>query len=201
MQLKTGLVISALCLLATPAWAGGPLGISEIRGGVMMDDVELYSHFPIWAVPRPESFNFANVDTASIDVLWETPNLGFNKPDWGYWSFLLNPRPELGIDLNLKHESMAHASLNWHAPLFDTPFFIDGELGGVVHNGTLTGAVAPMRNLGCRALFYWSIDIGYQINENWNIMATEQHASQDGLCGWSNNQGLNYEGIRIGYKF
>ena len=38
-------------------------------------------------------------------------------------------------------------------------------------------------------------------NENWNIMATEQHASQDGLCGWSNNQGLNYEGIRIGYKF
>jgi len=177
-------------------------GISELRAGVMMDDIELYST-PVYIVPRPESFHLDNIGTLSADVLYDTPDLSrfFTKPDLGGWNWLLSPRPTFGIDLDLKHESMVHASLNWHIPVADTPFFVETELGAALHNGALTDAVPPMRNLGCRALFYWSLNIGYQLTDHWNLLATEQHASQDGLCGWHNNQGINYDGVRLSYKF
>jgi hypothetical protein len=184
---------AALCLCTTPVLAQG-MGISELRGGLAVDDVELFSHAPIWAVPHLETIKLSNLDTASFDVI-------FTSPDIDAFKWIGSPRPVLGADLNIRHESMIHASLNWHIPVFNSGFFIEPELGAAVHNGTLTGAVAPMRDLGCRALFYWSVNLGYQIDPHWDILATEQHASQDGICGWTNNQGLNYESIRIGYKF
>jgi len=202
MLASKALLTTAICLLASPAFAG-PMGISEIRGGAMIDDVELYSTAPIWAVPRLETIHLENLDTMSFDVLFDSPDLSsvVAKPDIGWFNWLLDPRPLVGVDVNFKHESMAHVALNWHVPVGDTGIFIEPELGAAIHNGALSGAVAPMRNLGCRALFYWGVNIGYQINDNWSIMATEHHGSQDGLCGWTLNQGLNYEGIRVGFKF
>ncbi len=80
-------------------------------------------------------------------------------------------------------------------------FFAEAELGGAIHNGALSGATPPMRDLGCRELFFWSVGVGYRLNEHWNLMATEQHGSQWGLCGWDNNQGINYLGVRLGYRY
>jgi hypothetical protein len=79
--------------------------------------------------------------------------------------------------------------------------FLEGELGGALTDAALKGATPPFRNVGCSELFYWSINLGYRIDEHWDVMATEQHASQAGLCGNHLNQGLNYDGIRIGYRF
>jgi hypothetical protein len=61
--------------------------------------------------------------------------------------------------------------------------------------------VAPARNLGCRTLFYWSINVGYEISDRLDLNLTQQHASQAGLCGVTTNQGINYIGMRLGYKF
>jgi len=210
-----GIVAAAfLALAAVPAVADDlqydsdlakALGISEIRAGVMMDDVELYSRVPIWFVPQPDTFHTENIDTISGDVVFNTPDLsGFlAKPDIGWFNWLINPRPVVGFDLNFKHESVIHASLNWHIPIGDTGIFIEPEVGGSLNNAVLDATKRPpgWRDVGCNALIYWSLNIGYQINEHWNIMATEQHSSHDGLCEWVHNQGINYEGIRIGYKF
>jgi hypothetical protein len=210
MKSIAGLAALLLGALTGPALAGDiyasdlakAYGISEIRAGVMIDDVELYGA-PIYVVPHFDTIKLGNLNTLSVDVLFDTPDVSsfFTKSDLGGFNWLLSPRPTLGVDLNFKHESMIHASLNWHIPVGDTGFFVEPEVGGAIHDGTLTGAVAPYRNLGCRALFYWSINVGYQIDPHWNIIGTEQHASQDGLCGWTENQGLNYDGIRLSYKF
>jgi lipid A 3-O-deacylase len=168
-------------------------GLSEFRAGAMMDDVELHGP-PSWIIPVIPTISVGNLDTASFDLL-------FRSPDVGAFEWIGSPRPVVGVDLDMRHESMVHAALNWHWDVPKSQMFIEGELGGAIHNGALSGATPPFRNLGCRELFYWSINIGYKINDHWDIMATEQHASQDGICGWDNNQGLNYDGIRVGYRF
>lgn len=193
MQPVRCLLALVLCSCASPALAQR-LGIAELRGGLMIDDVELVSQAPFWTVPHFETISLSNLDTVAFDVL-------FTSPEVDAFRWIGAPRPVLGLDLNLRHESMVHASFNWHLPVGNTGFFAEAELGGALHNGMLTGATPPLRNLGCRALFYWSVNLGYQIDENWSVMATEQHASQFGLCGWTVNQGINYEGIRVGYKF
>jgi hypothetical protein len=78
---------------------------------------------------------------------------------------------------------------------------LEGELGGALTDAAPRGATPPLRNVGCSELFYWSINLGYRIDDHWDVMATEQHASQAGLCGDHLNQGVNYDGIRIGYRF
>jgi lipid A 3-O-deacylase len=203
MRLIGCLLAALIGLGVAPALAQGPakgpaemarsLGVLELRGGAMIDDVELYG-LPYAVVPIVSSWSLDNLHTASFDVL-------FRSPEVDAFRWIGSPRPVIGADVNFTHESMLHAGLNWHIPIFNTGAFIEPELGGAIHNGALTGAVAPYRNLGCRALFFWSLSIGYQIDEHWDITATEQHGSQYGICGWDNNRGLNYDGIRIGYKF
>lgn len=191
--MKFVVCLAVALAVATPAFAGD-LGISELRAGVMIDDFELHSTAPIWWVPYPSTINIDNLDTLSFDVLFRTPKIGA-------FQWMGSPRPVVGVDLNFKHESMVHAALNWHLPIAQTGFFAEAELGGALHDGQLKDQTAPFRNLGCPALFYIGFNVGYQISDHWNIMATEQHASQGGICGWTDNQGLNYTGVRLGYKF
>jgi hypothetical protein len=176
------------------ALAGDPASVlSEIRAGAMVDDVELHTG-PVYIVPVIPTISLGNLDTASFDVL-------FKSPDLGAFEWLGSPRPVVGADLNFRHESMVHAALNWHVDVPKSRLFVEGELGGAVTNAAKSGAIAPFRNVGCSQLFYWSINLGYKIDDHWDIMATEQHASQGGLCGDHLNQGLNYDGIRVGYRF
>ena len=201
MRLSGYLMAALLCLSAAPALAQGlsgktvdmarGLGITELRGGAMIDDVELYGP-PVYIVPVPDSLSFSNLSVVNLDALFVSPDM---------FKWIGSPRPTLGITYDFTHESMVHASLNWHLPVANTGLFVETEFGAAVHNGALSGATKPFRNLGCRALFYWSASIGYNFDDHWSIMATEQHGSQGGICTWQNNWGLNYDGIRIGYKF
>jgi hypothetical protein len=168
-------------------------GLSEIRGGAMIDDVELFTG-PVWVVPVPSTISAGNLNTASFDVLFRSPKIGA-------FAWLGAPRPVIGVDLDLQRESMIHAALNWHVDVPKSRLFLEGELGGALTDAAPSGATPPFRNVGCSELFYWSINLGYRIDDHWNIMATEQHASQAGLCGDHVNQGLNYDGIRVGYRF
>jgi hypothetical protein len=201
MKRVAGLVLALLWLSAGGSLAQGPspaevaasIGIAEVRAGVMIDEVELYDAAP-HIVPRPDTISLGNLSTVSFDVL-------FRSPDIAAFRWLGSPRPTVGFDYDFRHESMAHLSLNWHIPLGSSRFYVEPELGGAIHNGALTGAVAPARNLGCRTLFYWSINVGYEISDRLDLNLTQQHASQAGLCGVTTNQGINYIGMRLGYKF
>ncbi|MBV9136417.1 MAG: acyloxyacyl hydrolase [Hyphomicrobiales bacterium] len=83
--------------------------------------------------------------------------------------------------------------------------FADFALGGAIHDGQIQGHDGDLhRNkLGCRALYHVSWDLGYQLTENWSVMATFDHISNGSgtLSNCGSNQGISILGARIGYRF
>lgn len=112
---------------------------------------------------------------------------------------LLTPRPHLGAVVNTHGDtSAAYAGLTWHVPLAG-PLFVEGALGGAVHNGK-RGNVNPGREpLGCRALFREAGAIGIDLNDRLRVMATISHMSNAGLC--DENSGITDAGLALGYRF
>ncbi|RDI57774.1 acyloxyacyl hydrolase [Microvirga subterranea] len=156
-----------------------PAFLSEVRLG-------LSAHDP----GGPES-GTANLTGEILSVRPFT----FANPDLD----LLVPRLHLGGSLNFSgRTSFAYAGLTW---TFDiTPsIFIEGSLGGAVHNGETDPIPAHHDALGCTALFRESGSLGVRVSENWSVMATVEHLSNAGLC--SNNRGLTNVGLRVGYTF
>lgn len=181
--------LAGLLVVAMASPAAAQAGI-EIRLGPAVSGMELSS----WFVPKPDSFNIVNLDSVQADVL-------IDLPDAAAFDWIGNPRFELGGLVNLAgRESTVHAGLNWHVPLFTTPVFFELGVGGGVHNGVASGAVAPMRNLGCNWGFHYSYTIGANVSERLTVAGKFQHISHAGVCG-PDNQGLNSFGLSAGYKF
>lgn len=186
--------------MALPLWGGAgaamaqgytPLafGISELRGGIMAHSVDWVGPVNIFGVG-----DFSRIQDANVELL-------FTPPDADFWRFIGNPRPHIGATVNFAGlESEVYAGLTWHVPVFETGIFIEGGLGGLVHNGVLAGAIPPARSQGCRFLFHEMASIGYQFTPNANVMLTVEHGSHAGLCG-PNNQGITNLGVRFGWSF
>ncbi len=152
----------------------------EIRGGV-------FAHDP-WS---PEK--------GSVDINIEglTPRLfSFGSPGLD----LLAPRFHLGGTINTAGKtSHAYAGFTWTIDL-GASFFLEGSLGGAVHNGKTGDIAYPDHNaLGCSPLFRESASIGYRFTPQLSVMATVEHLSNAGLC--SQNRGLTNAGVRLGYSF
>jgi lipid A 3-O-deacylase len=162
----------------------------ELRGG-------LYGH----SIDEPGSsstfgfFNLTRIQDANVELL-------FHSPDNDVFRSLGSPRPTVGATLNFGGlESMAYAGLTWHANLFDSPVFIEGQFGGAaLFNADLHGAVYPRRSVGCNVMFHEAVSLGYDITPQANVMFTVEHASHAYLCG-DDNRGLTNMGVRLGMKF
>jgi hypothetical protein len=190
--LAAGAAALSLCAgaAATQEFTPEAFSISELRGGILAHSVDDSGPVNIAGVG-----NFARIQDFNVELL-------FTPPDADLWRIIGNPRPHLGATVNLGGlESMAYAGLTWHLPIFDTPFFIEGGLGGALTNGANSGAVYPARSLGCNLLFHEQVSIGYQFSENANIMLTGEHASHAGLCPNPDNRGLTNVGVRVGFTF
>jgi hypothetical protein len=167
-------------------------GISELRAGVMLHDLELEFGVP-----------FA-IETDSLDLSkWQNLNAEvlFALPDVDMIRFLGSPRVGLGGTLNfVGKESYAQLSAVWHVPVFDTGIFIEPMLGGMAHTGYLHNAPPGQRNLGCRFLYYYGANIGYELSQSVNAMLTFEHGSHWGQCDPTANDGINRLGVRVGWK-
>jgi hypothetical protein len=110
------------------------------------------------------------------------------------------PRPHVGGSLNFDGgTSFAYAGLSWTVDV--TPgLFVEGSLGGAVHNGKDHPITAVDRHqaLGCSPLFRESGSVGVRLSANWSLIATVEHLS-NGSC--SDNRGLTNVGARVGYSF
>lgn len=168
-----------------------PFGLSEIRGGAYVTGIELWRFSP-W----PGEEQFERLDTLEVELLFE-------PPDNAIFGFLNSPRISVGtIVSTLGRASLIHAGLTWDAQLFESPFFLEGTFGGALTNSTLSGAVAPDRNVGCPALLYFSVGAGAKFDAHWSVMGSIYHASHAALCGLDKpNEGLNGMGIKVGYSF
>jgi lipid A 3-O-deacylase len=119
------------------------------------------------------------------------------------WAFLI-PRLHIGGMANLSgRTSYGYAGALWTLGVTER-LFVEGFLGGALHDGSLTGnAAANQAALGCRLLFHVGGSVGYRITQQWSVMFTFDHLSNGNavLDGCSRNQGLNEYLLRVGYSF
>ena len=161
-------------------------GISEFRAGVIAHSVDDVG-------PNGEALNFTRPADINFEVLFRTPELDVFR--WlGY------PRPALGVNINTGGlESYVRLGLTWHLPVFETPFYVEGTFGGLLHNGATGPAIWPARPLGCSLLFYESVGVGANISDRLTVTALLEHSSNANLC--PPNRGMTNMGVKIGYKF
>jgi lipid A 3-O-deacylase len=188
------LTISAAC--AAPAQAQSLLSpeplagiVDEVRLGISAHDVN-YTLFP-----KPWELTLNQIEDVTFDIL-------FTSPDLDAFRWIGSPRPDLGVTINMDgQDSLAHLSLTWQLPIFDSPFYLEGAFGGAVHNGYLTGSPDPTRysNFGCRLNFYERYGVGAHLSDNVTATLTYEHTSNNGWCEM--NQGLSNLGLRVGWKF
>lgn len=196
-SLRVGVALAALSCVSPAfaqdvgAWA---VPLDELRFGAAISSVELYPYSIF--VPDVASFDIANLDSLTFDAL-------FRLPDVTAFQWLGSPRVELGGVVNLRgRESVLHAGLNWHLPVFDTPLFLEMGWGIGFTNAALEGAEAPYRNVGCNPLVHWSLAAGVEIDQNWSVIGKLQHVSHALLCGEdASNDGINNLGLTLGYRF
>jgi hypothetical protein len=187
------IAMAALAGLGLLVTAGSGLGqdmgpVSEIRLGLA--DHDAYNGF----IPViPARWHLDGIEDVHFEVL-------FHSPEVDAFRWIGAPRPNLGATISLTgRESVAHAGLTWQLPVFDTPVYLEATLGGAVHNGVLTGAIPPARNLGCRVNFYEQFGIGANLSESVTVTAFYEHTSNLGLC--PANDGLSNFGLKLGWRF
>ncbi len=168
------------------------LGISELRAGIMVHDIETSPFRPLFV--HFESVDLSKWQNLNVELLFDLP-----ESDAMYW--LGSPRLGLAGSLNfVGKESYARLAAVWHVPVFETGIFVEPMLGGTVHNGYLDNAPADRRNLGCRFLFQYGMNLGYEVTDKLSAMFTVEHSSHLWLCGEQTNDGVNRAGFRLGWK-
>lgn len=115
-----------------------------------------------------------------------------------FFDHMLRPRVHVGAIISTTGgANQAYAGFTWTVPLGEK-FFIDLGFGGSITDASLDDpSKRPV--VGCRVNFHESAGLGYNINQNWRVLATIEHSSNADLC--DENDGLSYAGIAIGYKF
>lgn len=162
--------------------------INEVKIGALAHDVGFLTHHVE-----------AGAD-ANVEIL-------FTAPDW--LRIIGSPRPHIGADINTSgNTSDGYFGLTWGANLKDLlgvadGFFINGSLGGAIHDGFLTSPSNPpprgRKLLGSRILFRESAELGYQLTPVISVSAILDHISNANLA--PRNAGITSAGARLGFKF
>jgi lipid A 3-O-deacylase len=125
-------------------------------------------------------------------------------PDWLH--FALQPRPTIGVAINTAGDTDQYylgGTWSWFLTrnivlpqdgivfsFFFGPGFNDGYIGPAPNN---------RQALGSPLLFREAAELGYQINETWEISTYLDHISNGGLAKY--NESINDLGLRLGYRF
>ena len=182
-------------LLAAAAWAS--LTLAPAPAGAQ---VKLIDEVKIGGLAHDVTFLGRHVESG-VDVNIE---MLFTPPD--VFRFIGSPRPHIGADINTDgNTSQGYFGLTWGIMLIQSLFgagdgiFVNGSLGGAVHDGHLNSAPPGRKKLGSRILFRESAELGYQINPGLNVSAIVDHISNANLA--KSNAGITSAGARLGIKF
>jgi lipid A 3-O-deacylase len=169
---------------SSPATAQSKI-VDEIKVGVLSHDVTfLGRHLETGA-------------DVNLEVLFTSPDL---------LSVIGSPRPHLGADINTDgNTSDGYFGLTWGITLIQNLFrpndgiFLNGSLGGAIHDGYELTAPPGRKRLGSPVLFRESAELGYQITPTTDISAFLDHISNANL--FPHNAGITSAGARVGVKF
>ena len=178
--------IAACCFFAPGAAKAQVPFVDEFKVGVLAHDVGFLTH---------------HVETGAdvnIEALFTPADL---------LRIIGSPRPHLGADINTSgNTSDGYFGLTWGVrPLqllwgWDDRVFLNGSLGGAIHDGYIDSGAPPGRKLlGSRILFRESAELGYQLTPIISVSALLDHISNAGSSRF--NQSINDVGGRIGYRF
>jgi lipid A 3-O-deacylase len=183
------MLAAAVCLLAgapaAPAAAQTSI-LDELKLGVLAHDIGFGGHHK----------------EGGADVNLE---LLFASPD--FLRFIWSPRPHFGADINSEgNTSNVYAGLTWGGALVSNVFsnvdsiFLQGSVGGAVHNGKIDGISTDRdKLLGSRVLFRESVELGYRYTPVQSLSLFIDHISNAKLA--KHNEGLTSAGVRLGLKF
>lgn len=187
-------VCSLAAMLGPPRALAQNITYPELKLGVWAHDVKFLGGREKGADINPEVILWSPVGDDMIA----------NAPAWLHWA--LQPRPTIGAALNTAGTTDQYylgATWSWFLArnvinpddgivlgYFFGPGFNDGQL----HHGDAT-----RKALGSHILFREALDLGYQINQTWEISAYIDHISNGGLA--KENQSINDVGLRLGYRF
>lgn len=176
--------VVALTAPASPARAADGI-IDELKFGVLAHDIGIGGH-------HKESGPDINGE-----VLFTSPS---------FLNIIWAPRPHLGADINTAGKtSQLYGGLTWRLLNFQQVFtdadaiYLNGSLGGAIHDGHLHGGGSGDKQLGSRVLFRESLEIGYQFVPRQSVSLFADHISDAGLT--SQNQGITNLGVRYGFGF
>lgn len=181
-----GATAAFLALAAAPAAAQTNF-IDEVKLGGLAHDVGFLTHH---VEPGAD---------VNVEVLFRSPD---------FLRVIGAPRPHIGADINTSgNTSDGYFGLTWGARLIDLlgvapGFFVNGSLGGAVHDGYLTTPYPPppgRKLLGSRILFRESAEVGYQLTPVTNVSLILDHISNANLA--PRNAGITSAGARVGFKF
>ncbi len=163
-----------------PARRTGPLGVTELRFGVVHHDTGV----------------FGRNEEDGVDLSLEAR---FSPLGGDIWEFLWNPRPLVGVNVSTVGDtSSLYAGLNWEWDVWG-PVFISLDLGGAVHDGKLSTSELDRKELGSRVLFRQALEIGYRVFEHHALSIRFDHLSNAGLV--DNNEGLDTLGVVYSYRY
>lgn len=179
--------------VAVAAVALGPTGPAlaqnlglEVRAGPGIHGLELASRDLL------DPLYHGRLSDLSVELIY-TPPVDL--------SLLGSPRLAVGGTFDFSgHEQMAHANLNWHVPVFATPFYLEAGLGAAVMVGYLHSPPPGYRALGCNTGFYFQAAAGVELPADFTATLAVEHTSHAWLCG-ADNDGVNSLGLKLGHKF
>lgn len=115
------------------------------------------------------------------------------------WRAAATPRLHVGGDIATEGEAnQIYAGFSWTADL-TSYLFVEGGLGGTLHDGKLDEDHTPGPKLGSAILFHEYLALGINLDPHWRVIANIEHSSNAGLA--DPNSGLSRTGVMIGYKF
>lgn len=188
--------VTMLVLAPAQVRAGDKGLVSEIKAGVFWHD------FARDAGKQAEE-NTVDLNGEILFGPFKLADTGSAIGDW-----LLTWRPHLGGSVNTAGKtSLGYAGITWEYQWTSGPFF-EFAFGFAAHDGQLTGrrsaggALIPggRPNLGSPVLFREGLDLGYRFQGGHSVAAHISHISN---AGWlaKENDGMNFMGLRYGYRF
>ncbi|HJU14927.1 MAG TPA: acyloxyacyl hydrolase [Stellaceae bacterium] len=171
--------------LAGPAAAQQAKIVDELKLGVLSHDVGFLGH------------HIESGADVNVEMLFTPPPL---------LSVIGSPRPMIGADVNTNGKtSDGYFGLTWGIKLIQSLFgwgrgvFLNGGLGGAVHNGFIDTAPPDRKKLGSPVLFHLSAELGLDLTPRTSISVFVDHMSNANLG--SHNAGITNAGARLGFKF
>jgi lipid A 3-O-deacylase len=174
--------------------------ISGAGSTIASAQTRIVDEFKFGVLAHDVGFLDRHVETGS-DINFE---MLFTPPE--IFSIIGSPRPHLGGSLNTAGNTNAgYFGLTWGITLIQnlfgwgTQLFLNGSLGGALHDGYTDNAPPGRKKLGSTALFRESLELGYQLTPNLSVSGFVDHMSNANLA--PHNAGITDAGARLGFKF